>query len=571
MAKKIAINKVVSVSMLLLCITCLSFAVFSFCSSVNYTNAGTNTYKLAMCFCGPDGVQYNCGIDLQTTDPYAQITCKEIMNYLNYGSTTATKGTISKLQDDDDDDEDDVAQFKELFKGTGATITGAYCYDQDNNKYLKIGYYGYEDVISFSTWTWLSDGKVVLEYTDYFGVQYKCGNTSGKVSFSYGTFRDEDTSSTKNVNIKNYTDFAKFRDLVNFGYTYSGCTFTLNTDITISSEYWEPIGYVKNKLGEDMDNIPMFSGTFDGNNHYITYTSTFKGMRETNNYKDGHDDIDEPIGLFGQVRNATIKNLWLKNCKIDWSETTTYFTDSCGLLVGYASNLLLSNIKVTGGVVMSKDVGYKGSSSAGGVIGVLLGGATISDLYVQADVTVQCQDDANFINAGGVVGYIGDTSGYNFSRCIFIGKTVVQTNYYDGKNSADDKYGSVNYATCGGIVGASDPNKITASSSAPKVSFSGCLVNLNGDSKTSVENITADKAKSCNIMYGGKLCEFVKDFNYNVAVGSGITVNLIVYAILRDINTEYVFGASESDVTVTNCYDISVYKPPFNQTEGTAS
>ncbi len=83
-------------------------------------------------------------------------------------------------------------------------------------------------------------------------------------------------------------DMWEFATKVNSGDTFEGVTVYLNHDIDLGcneSKQWVPIG-----IGEgDIINVPhyFFSGTFEGNNHYI------KGIYI--------DSDKETIGLFGVV------------------------------------------------------------------------------------------------------------------------------------------------------------------------------------------------------------------------------------------------------------------------------
>ena len=130
--------------------------------------------------------------------------------------------------------------------------------------------------------------------------------------------------------------------------TFEGWTFRLMCDINLSGREWTPIGGWN---GTDSDLYKIFRGTFEGNNHII------------HNMKITTTGIAEKYytfsGLFGQISDANIKNIYLKSVCIDMK-------NNCGGLIGSITDTngtssKVSNCRVTGT--------FKGEDNTGGVIG----------------------------------------------------------------------------------------------------------------------------------------------------------------------------------------------------------
>lgn len=99
------------------------------------------------------------------------------------------------------------------------------------------------------------------------------------------------TFASKNYTIGNAEALERFAEVVDEGKTLSGETIYLLKDLTVGTH--TPIGtwdLAANTLGSSK----CFSGIFEGNEHTITISSYVE--------KSG-------IGLFGAIRNATVKNI----------------------------------------------------------------------------------------------------------------------------------------------------------------------------------------------------------------------------------------------------------------------
>lgn len=149
-----------------------------------------------------------------------------------------------------------------------------------------------------------------------------------------------------------------------------------------------------------------FTGSLDGNNHAITNLSL---AATTANQ-----------GLFSQLGSgATIQNLTLSGFNVLGStETANQF----GLLAGNifnATNVMISNILVTDSTIEARD-------NVGGLIG------QIDDSHVQiSDITLKLELKSNQFHAGGVVGFIRDTSQVLINKIVQRG-SISSTNNHAG-------------------------------------------------------------------------------------------------------------------------------------------
>ena len=132
------------------------------------------------------------------------------------------------------------------------------------------------------------------------------------------------------------------------GKTYKGVHFKLTKDIVINRQLLTEDGLGK-KTDADRKNLPpltnwwpigrygtfiddYFAGCFDGDGHTIT------GLFLDNGYEPNDDtDMARYIGLFGKIKNATIKNLTLRECYMGNSNGRRPQATHYGALVGYAA------------------------------------------------------------------------------------------------------------------------------------------------------------------------------------------------------------------------------------------
>lgn len=149
-----------------------------------------------------------------------------------------------------------------------------------------------------------------------------------------GFMQDMVTDEYKILNASGLKYFAK---LVNDGETFAGKTVKLIADINLSGVAFTPIGTSKEI---------SFQGTFDGNNYSIKNATIHAYTLETTSTVYGG-------GLFGNINNATIKNLTIENADVN---SGVYRDDTqkalkgniFGILSGYVyGNTTIENVTIT--------------------------------------------------------------------------------------------------------------------------------------------------------------------------------------------------------------------------------
>lgn len=269
--------------------------------------------------------------------------------------------------------------------------------------------------------------------------------------------------------INSAEELAAFANYVNQGHNCSGKTIYLTKDINISSiANWIPIG---NSARKDSTSAAYFAGTFDGSGHTITglkLTSVTDNLKFDANQEDtsapGIYFNEYLFGLFGTVKNATIKNLTLSgvsianlNSNIDTTHKLT--GENIGALIGYSEgSLTVDNITVASGSVA-------GGSNVAGIIGRAYGKSTeakisITNCVNYADIT-STNGSGNKAKAAGIVGYLSG-----------LGAEVVVENCtnYGALSSTADKH-----AIAAGIVNYGFNNRCTDNYTVKNNSNSGAI------------------------------------------------------------------------------------------------
>lgn len=255
--------------------------------------------------------------------------------------------------------------------------------------------------------------------------------------------------------INSAEELVDFANYVNDGHNCSGKTIYLTEDIDISSiANWIPIGNSARK-----SEGAYFAGTFDGGGHTITglrLTSvTDKLMVDEEEEDTSAPDIlfDEYIfGLFGKVKNATIKNLTLSgvnianlNSNINNDENHKLTGENIGALIGYSEgSLTVDKITVASGSVA-------GGSNVAGIIGRAYGKSTdakisITNCVNHANIT-STNGSGNKAKAAGIVGYLSGLGA----------EVVVENCTNDGALSSSAN----NHAIAAGIVNYGFNNSYT--------------------------------------------------------------------------------------------------------------
>jgi hypothetical protein len=196
--------------------------------------------------------------------------------------------------------------------------------------------------------------------------------------------------------ISSKTDMETLATLVNSnGFNnYSGKYFLLTQDITEA---------VTSVIGNSMNTSynSVFSGIFDGGGHKMNVNinmSSIAGLY---------------LGVFGNAKGATIKNLGVSGC-ISGSSNNGYVGGICGL----AESTTITNCYNTGSISSSTT----GGSYAGGICGYGLS-STISNCYNIGNIssTTSNPSTSYYSYAGGICGY----GSFSIMNCIAANTTII--------------------------------------------------------------------------------------------------------------------------------------------------
>ena len=198
-----------------------------------------------------------------------------------------------------------------------------------------------------------------------------------KVAAAEGIFAGG-TGTTDDPFIINTQDqFKAFRDSVNQGTSYAGEVVALGADITLDEPSWTPIGAGTCKSNSITPTSTPFKGVFNGKGH------TVSGLNITKT-----QSPDYAIGLFGVLDGAVVENVVLKNVNINVPDS-----DMAGGLAGLMLNGAgISNVVVNGTITAGGGVG--------GICGKHIESGTISGCTNNAIVRATGSSG----NVGGVVG-----------------------------------------------------------------------------------------------------------------------------------------------------------------------
>ncbi len=295
--------------------------------------------------------------------------------------------------------------------------------------------------------------------------------------------------------ITNAIELNKIRNYL--GESFAGKCFKLINDIDLTSyltstgagydagSFWLPIG----------DNVNQFRGTFDGNNHKITF---LKVNRATTLY----------VGLFGFAGNGSL----IKNLGVDIDPASYVKGGSVvGGITGFAEGSAINNCYVTGTVT--------GIFYVGGLIGINAGstgndcfvnGSVIGEDYLGGLVGVSSSfstytrsyTNCSVTGTGSTIGgLIGHAEGSIINKCYSIG-TVTGVSYLGGLtgrlygSSISNCYtkNSVNgHDLVGGISGFNQGN-INYSYASGAVSGISDVGGIAGASDSSIVNCFWDRS-----------------------------------------------------------------------------
>ncbi len=215
--------------------------------------------------------------------------------------------------------------------------------------------------------------------------------------------------------IESVSDLKAARDLINDDTTGTGAAaayYELVADIDLANEEWIPIA--------PLSTAP-FTGTFDGNNHYVSNVSVIRTNDNKNNF-----GTKPALGFFGYIQNGIVENLGIHTVTVandftGYSNKTTGMGGFAGVVNkdtqisnSYAKNVTLRNSQTN----QKQNMG--GFIGAGGGNGI----PKITNCYVY-NVTVdsKCNSTGERDALGGFIGAASDTQS-QFTNCYVAGVSV---------------------------------------------------------------------------------------------------------------------------------------------------
>lgn len=369
------------------------------------------------------------------------------------------------------------------------------------------------------------------------------------VTVTSSTFEGEGSASSPYI-IKSASDLVKLAGLcdgsviASDGKDYTAAHYILSGNIDMS--------------GESFSSIAPFKGSFDGKNYTISNLTVTP--KDTN-----------PTGLFGEITNATIKNVNLTDITILVTDASQLYTggvagkaigstiENCavagtissaaggehtgkvdtrsdsaviGGVVGYAYNSTLSNVTYTGyltttkgqicgGIVGSIEGGsitngrlsqgslvYNSTTNTGGIVGYMTLDAAIANCTVEAPVR------SKYGHLGGVAGRMHSGS---ISSCLVSSNSRIEGNV--GNSSGTDNYGT------GGIVGVIDTKADFGTTAV--VENSACYANVSANIYVGgvvgvlITNSTTITPEISNCLFVGAIKASYKN-SYNYGLSGGI-------------------------------------------------
>ena len=207
-----------------------------------------------------------------------------------------------------------------------------------------------------------------------------------------------------------------FAEEVNSGCTFVGKTVTLANDIDLGGAEWTPIS-------GDTDHIIANSGTV-----YSGFLGTFDGQEKTvSNFK--VTEVANCAGFFGQLLNATVKELTIDNATI----ASNHYS---GGIAGHSVKSTITNCKVTNSNISAtveeiSEGSWDNGDKVGGIVGFATG--TIQNCTVSKTTIIAYRDMGGIAGAGGQSTPAG-TSMLTITGCSVSDVTICQNLAHDEKN-----------------------------------------------------------------------------------------------------------------------------------------
>ena len=186
--------------------------------------------------------------------------------------------------------------------------------------------------------------------------------------------------------------------------TFEGKTIKLCANLDMGDKSWKPIGdnVAHQKVNMDaqeveyLKTVKYFKGTFDGDN------KTISNLTVNHKYPGA--------GLFGNVQDATIKNLIVTNATINGSSKWT------AIVIGYSNgNLTIENVKVSNSEInMESDT--NGAVKLAGLVSYMNGNKT-GDIHLKGCSVSDFAINGAHYNAAGLAGYILGAKSFTIENC----------------------------------------------------------------------------------------------------------------------------------------------------------
>ena len=286
--------------------------------------------------------------------------------------------------------------------------------------------------------------------------------------------------------ISTSADLAGLADLVNTSFNLSGKTIHLSADIDLGGVPWTPIGNNNN-------DIYVFSGTFDGGGHAVT------GL-----YIDGSENYQ---GLFGYILSATVKDLSVSGSVSGGN----YYT---GAVVGYADTSRITNCV--------SDAAVSGGSNVGGIAGGVACG--YDPVYI-----------SGCVNGGRVSGRESNIGGIAGALTNAIASDCANAGAVTGGGSWNSGIGGiVGYGIGGGVANCLNRGDVSAKNADANA---GGIVGY-------YSNINAEFCTNMGQVYGGGYAGGILGNHF--AGGSTVTSCASVGGVSGGVNTGAIVGGAFS-------------------------
>ena len=379
---------------------------------------------------------------------------------------------------------------------------------------------------------------------------YNSRGSFGRIAITYTdlvpiTLLTSPSANTYNITSKR--DLAVLASYVNIGNNdCENLSFLQTQDINCDDTY-VPIGYYNN-----VDDFACFSGTYDGQSHYI---------RNITVNRTGNTNADNSVGLFGYIKRGTVQNVILAN------STFTGYNYVAGI-VGYCNGNIseystVRNCRVDNSVIVK--AGHDGAKNHGGIVGFnhAVNAKVIGCL---CGATVSHNGKSGCENFGGIVGrnYLG-----TITDCLYIGFTVTGDNnigaiagYNNSSHLTNNYYNNAN------APGGANGSDMDGARRARTVNLGEDVVIIGDPTVYNVSVITAigtgnyAMRRGNNPIFSGATQTLTIEYTETIPDGYAFAGFSVKDSDNNDVNVSetsgiYTFIMPDKDVTVTAIIEIA--------------